>query len=407
MHQNSDSHSGTSDPNIGFFESPFNMRHTIHVLSVALTHIIKFVNSFDPPLPNFVGIELLNEPAPGHRTQELKHWYSDAIRSLRTIDPGVPIVIGDSWQTDDYAGYLSHEADSLRYPHLVLDHHLYRCFTEEDIAVSAYDHAGRLWDANGHTRRTFSNVTDKLESVGCDMIVGEWSGALNPKSLDPLPNKDHARSQFIQAQVDLYEQYCAGNFFWTYKKEREGDKGWSFRDAVRGGLFPKSIGLRLQRPLEHHSPEARLNAREAARSKSLGTPQSLLTLTSSFCQTYHVIDRFKANTRLIGLGILEAMSTGGLARGSFKDGTTPMRSSLLQSGLCCQSWGTKGPGQKLGNVRMSQTGGMDHVSGNTVRAPNIYSMTPDSIKTCHPCVVEHGFIQGFSAARLDVAAACC
>jgi len=251
------------------------MRHTVHVLTVVLTHITKFINSFNPPLPNFVGIELLNEPAPGHNSEALKRWYSDAIRSLRTINPRVPIVISDSWQTDNYAGYLSHNAESLPYPHLVLDHHLYRCFTQEDIDVLAYDHAGRLWDLNGNVRQTFARVTDKLESAGCDMIVGEWSGALNPKSLDSLPNHDHARSQFIQAQVDLYEQYCAGNFFWTYKKQWEGDRGWSFRDTVRGGIFPKSIGLRLTRSLEHHSREARLNAREAARTKSFGTLRSL------------------------------------------------------------------------------------------------------------------------------------
>jgi len=273
MYQNRDSHSGTSDPNARFFDGSFNMRHTTHVLAVVLTHITNFINSFNPPLPNLVGIELLNEPAPGHHTEELKHWYSDAIRSLRVINARVPIVISDSWHTDDYAGYLSHKAGSFQHPHIVLDHHLYRCFTQEDINVLAYDHAGRLWDHNGSARQTFARVTDKLESAGCDMIIGEWSGALNPKSLDPLPNHDHARSQFIRAQVDLYEQYCAGHFFWTYKKQWPGDKGWSFRDAVRGGVFPKSIGLHLQRPLEHHPRETRLNAREAARSRSLGTPR--------------------------------------------------------------------------------------------------------------------------------------
>ena len=254
------------------------MRHTTHVLAVALTHITKFISSFNPPLPNFVGIELLNEPAPGQHTAALKQWYSDAIRSLHVINTRAPIVIGDSWQTDDYAGYLSHKADSFQHPHVSLDHHLYRCFTQEDIDVLAYDHAGRLWDHNGNTRQTFARVTDKLEASGCDLIVGEWSGALNPKSLDSLPNHDHARSQFIQAQLDLYEQYCAGNFFWTYKKQWEGDKGWSFRDAVRGDVFPKSIGLRLKRPLEHHPRETRLNAREAERTRALGTPQSLFIL---------------------------------------------------------------------------------------------------------------------------------
>lgn len=330
MHQNSDPHSGTSDPNARFFEKPFYMRHTIHVLSVALTHIIKFINSFNPPLPNFVGIELLNEPAPGHHTVELKRWYSDAIRSLRTIDSAVPIVISDSWQTDDYAGYISNEAGSHQYTHLVLDHHLYRCFTKEDIDLPAYDHAGRLWDQNGDTRRTFSRVTDKLESVGCDLMVGEWSGALNPKSFENIPNHDHARSQFIQAQVDLYEQYCAGNFFWTYRKQWEGDKGWSFRDAVRGGVFPKSIGLRLKRPLEHHSREARLNAREEARSRSFGTPRSSFILSLFSCKTKDVFYRFKPNTRPTGLDTPGTMSTGDSMTDSFKDGMMPTRSSLLR-----------------------------------------------------------------------------
>ena len=280
MDQNNETHSGTSDPNSRFFDESFNMRHTVHVLAVVLTHITKFINSFSPPLPNFVGIELLNEPAPGRDMAALKQWYYDAIRSLRVIDARVPIVIGDSWQTDDLAEYLSHKVDSLQHPHVVLDHHLYRCFTQEDLDVLAYDHAGRLWDLDGDARRTFARVTDKLESAGCDMIVGEWSGALNPRSLDPLPNQDHARLQFNQAQVDLYELYCAGYFFWTYKKQSGGDKGWSFRDAVRGDVFPKSIGLRLKGSLEHHSLEARLNAKEAARSMASGTPQSIPTFTS-------------------------------------------------------------------------------------------------------------------------------
>jgi len=283
MDQNNNNHSGSSDPNSRFFDGSSNMRHTIHVLAVVLTHITKFINSFSPPLPNLVGIELLNEPAPGHHMPALKGWYYDAIRSLRAIDARVPIVISDSWRTDDFAGYLALRAGSLPHPHVILDHHLYRCFTPEDIGVLAYDHAGRLWDLNGDARRTFARVTDKLGSAGCDMIVGEWSGALNPMSLDPLPNHDHARSQFIQAQVDLYEQYCAGYFFWTYKKQWGGDKGWSFQDAVRGGVFPKSIGLHPRRPLEHHSEEARLNAREAARSRSFGTPQSPFAPSSPSC----------------------------------------------------------------------------------------------------------------------------
>ena len=248
------------------------MRHTIHVLRVLLTHLTQFSCTFDPPLDNIVGIELLNEPAPGSRQKLLEKWYSDAILSLRSINPDMPLYIGDCWQTDHFASYITKNSSS--FSDIILDHHLYRCFTSEDQEVSAYDHAGRLWDHNGSTMQTFSRAEAKLESAGGALVVGEWSGALNPKSLERLNNQDHARSQFIQAQVDLYERQCAGYFFWTYKKQWGGDKGWSLRDAVEGGVFPKAIGLRIKKPLEEYHENDRVTRRDAAKDKAIGNGPS-------------------------------------------------------------------------------------------------------------------------------------
>ena len=50
-----------------------------------------------------------------------------------------------------------------------------------------------------------------------------------------------------------------------------------------------------------------------------------------------------------------------------------MPSLLLQADLSFQSWDTKGPGQKSGNVHTSQTGERVRVSGNTVRGFDLYS----------------------------------
>ena len=109
--------------------------------------------------------------------------------------------------------------------------------------------------------------------------------------------------------------------------------------------------------------------------------------------------------RLIGLGTLGRMSTGGSTMGSFKDGTTPMSSSLLRADLCSQSWGIKAPGQRSENVRTSRAGERDHVSGNTVRE---FPARVHFIKPRHSFTpTGHGFIQGLNAARLDIVAACC
>jgi glucan 1,3-beta-glucosidase len=246
------------------------MQHTIHILRILLMKLSEFSRSFNPPLCNIVGIELLNEPAPGPQRKLLEKWYTDAIRALHSIDPTIPLYIGDCWQTDDFASYIQNISSNI-----ILDHHLYRCFTSEDHAVSAYDHAGRLWDHNGSTPQMFARVAEKLESAGGGLVIGEWSGALNPKSLDGLNNEHHARSQFIQAQVDLYERHCAGYFFWTYKKQWGGDKGWSFRDAVEGGVFPTSIGLTVKKPVADHEG-TRATRRETAKDKALGVCKLLL-----------------------------------------------------------------------------------------------------------------------------------
>lgn len=98
------------------------------------------------------------------------------------------------------------------------------------------------------------------------MIIGEWSGALNPGSLRGEPEE---LKNWISAQLELYERCCAGWFFWTYKKEHTGDKGWCFRDAVEGGVFPAWVGLRATKQIEGDEVR-RDNTRDASKDKALG-----------------------------------------------------------------------------------------------------------------------------------------
>ena len=51
----------------------------------------------------------------------------------------------------------------------------------------------------------------------------------------------------------------------------------------------------------------------------------------------NVIGLFKANTRPTGLNTLGVMNIGGSTKGSFKVGTTPMRSLPLRADLCFPS----------------------------------------------------------------------
>ncbi|KAJ7089811.1 glycoside hydrolase family 5 protein [Mycena belliarum] len=229
--QNNDAHAGTSNPP-AFFSEKRHRAHTIHVLRTLVSQL----NAHTPRLANVVGIELLNEPHP-IADQELQKWYSAAIKDISALDPALPIYLSDCWKTEQYAEYIkSTPQQSL----VVLDHHLCRCFTASDISTTAPAHARALTDAGAQTPRMFAHVAEMLDAAGAGFVVGEWSGALNPGSLTGAP--DDAKN-YVAAQLRLYETHCAGNFFWTYKKQGGPDHGWCLRDAVAAGVFPSQVAL--------------------------------------------------------------------------------------------------------------------------------------------------------------------
>jgi glucan 1,3-beta-glucosidase len=210
------------------------MSHTINILR----HLINALQSHVPSLPNVVGIELLNEPQPTS-DDVLKAWYTQAIKVLTAIKGCPPIYISHCWQTESYADFIkTRHASSF----VVLDHHLYRCFTSHDTSTSAYEHARALADSSQHTPRVFSQVSQSVP-----IVVGEWSGALNPGSLVSSTDERLDKKAFIDAQLGLFENHCSGWFWWTYKKEDRGDTGWSFKDAVESGIFPSWVGMKARK----------------------------------------------------------------------------------------------------------------------------------------------------------------
>ncbi|EKM81464.1 hypothetical protein AGABI1DRAFT_69695 [Agaricus bisporus var. burnettii JB137-S8] len=245
--QNADSHSGTSKSPPTLFSSKHNLRHTTHVLSTLLIHLNTYLyNTHSPPLPNLIGIELLNEPHPSS-DKILQTWYLNTIHQLRSIDSRVPIYLGECWRLDSYSNWLVHNDRHMEGGLTVLDHHLYRCFTSEDIHTPALSLSQAIDPAtNGSTHQHFSSISQKLSNAGgSGLVVGEWSGALNPGSLSgSTTNGFNETKSYVDAQLRLYEsQACAGWFFWTYKKGHPGDSGWSLRDAVKKGTFPHYVGI--------------------------------------------------------------------------------------------------------------------------------------------------------------------
>ena len=282
--QNADPHSGTS-LSANFFNDPHNLRRGLYAITSLSRALNRFCSSQSPPLTNVIGIELLNEPAPPN-DNILREWYLDAVAGVRREYPGIPIYLGEVWRLESYAKWVSKEQGRLSCPGstglgegkdakgalVVLDHHLYRCFTPEDNRTSVQDHTRALLEPNGSVQKSFAAASEILGRAGGGMIVGEWSCGLNPASLREAHGE---RRAFVEAQLAVYEKYCGGWYWWTLKKENEvygKDVGWSLKDAVEAGVFPRAVpGIKKRTTLDGSAEtERRAHARDAGRRNAYG-----------------------------------------------------------------------------------------------------------------------------------------
>ena len=192
---------------------------------------LRFLASQLHSTPHVIGLEILNEPA---NTMQLQGWYESTLKEIRQVTgPDFPIYISDAWDTAHYAGWVDGRKDFI-----VLDHHLYRCFTEEDKSQNGDQHARNLRSGFAHT------FEDQSASAKGSIVVGEWSASLDPKGLGNMSDteKDRHRREFVKAQLELFEKSSAGYWFWNYKTAEAWNAGWSARNASQAEILPRKLG---------------------------------------------------------------------------------------------------------------------------------------------------------------------
>jgi glucan 1,3-beta-glucosidase len=240
--QNGDAHSGVNGP-VRFYEKR-NLEKTTAVLQCLVQNL--------KHQPNIVGIQLINEP---QNNSSLPGWYTRTLNKLREKCSDIPLYIHDAWNTDQYTEFVKGRNDFV-----AVDHHLYRCFTSEDQKHSGDEHANILLQS---TLPYFRSLSDKARG---NLVVAEYSAALNPASLgsDQASEQDRQRRVFAKAQLELYEQCCAGTWFWCYKKQEGWDAGWSLRDATHAEIMPAFHGIRKSKESYHSDPALRDAKRKSA-----------------------------------------------------------------------------------------------------------------------------------------------
>lgn len=177
--------------------------------------------------PSLLGFELLNEPKWTVPRRKLMKYYEAAYRLIRAeCGEGPWIVFHDSFRPRRWKRKLR----SPEYANVFIDTHQYQTFSKRDKRL----------DLAGHLRKTLTKVSRTLAKMAKRhrVIVGEWSLALDPISLQGLNQmqQEAAYRAYGGAQLIAYERTSAW-FYWSYKTEAGGV--WSFRDAADKGWLPQ------------------------------------------------------------------------------------------------------------------------------------------------------------------------
>ncbi len=219
--QNGKDHSGQIGT-AGWHTSDVHVIKTLGVL-LELTRRYKKRDSF-------LGMELMNEPASNRSTRRvLRRYYKAAYRMIRAECGNSPwVVINDGYDAKHWRRKLR----GRRYTNVYIDTHQYQLFSDKDKQLNI----------DGHIAKTTKEIPKELATLRKHhpVIVGEWSLALDPGSLQDLDaaGLDAAKRAYAAAQLLAYQKTAAW-FYWSYKTGKQND--WNFRYCVEQGWLPSEI----------------------------------------------------------------------------------------------------------------------------------------------------------------------
>lgn len=176
-----------------------------------------------------------------------------------------PVVIHDGFQNpSQWNGFLTGQGSS----GAIVDHHEYQAFTPELLALSPSEHVDYV----------YSNANEWAQGQDKFVVVGEWSAALtdcapalngwgigarydgtfskrqsdgsyatssyigscaNINYIDQWTQDQRgAYSNYIRAQIDVFESKVQGWIFWNFKTEAAAE--WDLFRLIDNGVWPRS-----------------------------------------------------------------------------------------------------------------------------------------------------------------------
>lgn len=197
------------------WSQPQNLRRTLRALEELADRYSKS--------PALWGISLVNEPAAKLTLKSIRRFYRQAYGIVRNhVSEDVAIVISDAFKPSSWDKFMV----SPDYEFVVLDMHLYQCFSGKDKAM----------DIEQHIKKAEDEWKRLINERAREVIVGEWSLGLEPSTFEGMgPQKIRASlKSYASAQQDAFKA-GRGDFFWNYKTE--ASSSWNLRYLVEAGIL--------------------------------------------------------------------------------------------------------------------------------------------------------------------------
>lgn len=169
---------------------------------------------------SYWGIQVLNEPPFGLVQRTVRRFYQ---RAAACIHGNARIIFHDGFTPRLMSGVLRGDNRA------VMDIHLYHMASFLGTFVSAQQFV--------RVAPWFYGCLIRHVSRRQPVIIGEWSSVLDGRKTKNM-TKDEAEELmlvFARAQLEVYERYAAGWFYWSYKTEGRGI--WNFRSLVEDNLL--------------------------------------------------------------------------------------------------------------------------------------------------------------------------
>lgn len=228
-------HSGTNSGKAEFWQSTDYKTLATRCLCV-IAHLAQNIEGV-------VGTQLVNEAEVDAAGSYI--WYDEVLAEFSKISSAMPVCVSDAWNLATAVSWAGKKNKTCATGNpVVIDTHLYWCFTDTDARKSALQIMAEVQS----TLQALDSKEGKVLSDGAaQVVVGEYSCVLADQSWsqDPAISRNDLVRAFGNCQGMHYQRRAGGAYMWTFRMDWMPGGQWGFKQMTDDFAVLPTIWLTL------------------------------------------------------------------------------------------------------------------------------------------------------------------